>query len=151
MQVDSAGSDIVDGDSFTLSNGSETVTFEFNDVSGAASGVKPGNVEVPYRRTDRPGEVADAIRNAVNLGEIRDVLQVQATSQGGRLNDSTDPVIIFHGFAAADNLGGVFFGSSNADRGDYVGLLDEKFEHNKNNSAQNLNEGIWTEVAGLPT
>jgi VCBS repeat-containing protein/parallel beta-helix repeat protein len=151
LQVDSAGSDIVDGDSFTLSNGSETVTFEFNDVSGAASGVKPGNVEVPYRRTDRPGEVADAIRNAVNLGEIRDVLQVQATSQGGRLNDSTDPVIFFHGFTAADNLGGVFFGSSNADRGDYVGLLDEKFEHNKISSAQNLNAGIWSEVAGLPT
>ena len=151
LQVDSAGSDIVDGDIFTLSNGYETVTFEFNDVSGAASGVKAGNVEVPYLRTFSAGEVADAIRDAVNLGEVRDVLQVQATSQGGRLNDATDPVIFFHGFAAADNLGGVFFSSSNADLGDYVGLLDEKFEHDRISTAQNLNAGIWSDASGVPS
>jgi parallel beta-helix repeat protein/VCBS repeat-containing protein len=151
LQVDSAGSDIVDGDVFTLSNGYETITFEFNDLTGTNDGVTPGNVEVPYLRTFSGGQLADAIRSAVNLGEVRDVLKVQATSQGGRLNDPSDPVVFFHGFAAADNLGGIFFESSNADLGSYVGLLDEKFEHNKISSAQNLNAGIWSEVAGVPT
>ncbi|MDE0866505.1 MAG: GEVED domain-containing protein, partial [Rubripirellula sp.] len=149
LQVDSAGSDIVDGDIFTLSNGYETVTFEFNDVTGTASGVTPGNVEVPYLRTFSAGDVADAIRNAVNLGEVRDVLQVEATSQGGQLADSSDPVIFFHGFAAADNLGGVFFDSSNA-TGAYSGLVAEKFEHNSLPLAQSLNAGIWSDAGGTP-
>lgn len=151
LQVDSAGSDIVDGDVFTLSNGYEAITFEFNDLTGTDDGVTPGNVEVSYLRTFSRGQVANAIRNAVNLGEVRDVLNIQATSQGGRLNESSDSVIFFHGFAAADNLGGVFFESSNADLGSYSGLLGEKFEHDKISTAQNLNAGIWSEVAGVPT
>ena len=150
LQVDSAGSDIVDGDTFTLSNGFETVTFEFNDVTGVSDGVTPGNVNVPYGRTFSQGEMADAIRNAVNLGEVRDVLQLEATSQGGQLVDPSDPGISFHGFAAADNLGGVFFDSSNADTGAYSGLVREKFEHNSLPLAQNLNAGIWTDAGGMP-
>ncbi len=112
LVVTDDGSQINDGDTFTLSNGSDTLTFEFN----RSGGVTAGNVAVFYDSTYTVGEIAGAVRNAINQVSINTALEILATNQGGQLGSEasylpTDPVIAIHGFIAADNLGGLNFGS----------------------------------------
>ncbi len=113
IRVDSDGSQIVDGDTFELSNGFETLRFEFNDVTVPAltTPTTPGNVAVDYVVSDTVGDVANAIRVAINSGSVQSVLGVQATSQSGASTDRSDPTVLLHGFAATDNLGGSDFAS----------------------------------------
>lgn len=113
LRVESGGSELVDGDTFELSNGFETLTFEFNDatVPALTTATAPGNVAIDYRIFDTPAFVADHIRHAINSGSVRSVLGIQATSRSGLLYDASDPVILLHGYAAADNLGSSIFAS----------------------------------------
>ena len=112
-EVLSDGSQIVDGDTFELSSGFETLTFEFTDetVPALATPITSGNIPVPYRITDTPGQIADSIRDALNLPSVQLVLGLQGTSSGGDLNDPTDPRIVFHGYAAASATGSSTFAS----------------------------------------
>ncbi len=110
------GDAIADGDTFTISNGADTLTFEFNS---AGSVMTQGNVAVDYDITDSEGEVARAIRDAINTISVNSALGILATNRGGQLGTETnpdgtpgadrnsDPVIVLHGFAAADSLGDV--------------------------------------------
>lgn len=125
IRVDHTGSEIVDGDTFELSNGYETLRFEFNDVTIQAleTPTTPGNVAIDYRISDTAGQIADTIRTAINSGSVRAVLGAEATSQSGKLLDSTDTVIAIHGFVAADNLGGVDFTSPESGTAHLTGII----------------------------
>jgi hypothetical protein len=95
LVAQSDGSRIVDGDTFTLSNGFETLRFEFNDVTIAAlvTPASPSNVVINYRVSDTAGEIAQRVRDAINSDSVRSVLGIEATTASGRLSDSTDVAI----------------------------------------------------------
>ena len=109
--VESSGAQLVDGDSFELSNGFETIRFEFNDTTLSNTPVASTSVAIDYVTSDTVGEVADLIRNAINSPSVRAILGIEATSSGGLLNDPTDRMIFFHGYAAATATGSSTFGS----------------------------------------
>ena len=141
LQVDSDGSNIVDGDTFDLSNGFETLTFEFNDVTVAAltTPTTPGNVAINYRNTDTRGEIADVIRDAINSGSVRTVLNAEATSQSGTLNDSTDPVVVIHGYLAQDHLGETLFDATRI-----ASIAETPFDNSSQLMAQDVNGAPWS-------
>lgn len=72
---------IVDGDSFLLSDGVRNVRFEFD--LDTAPGITPGNIRVPYTTTSSQSEIADAIRTAINLSGVRSTIRVQASDSTG--------------------------------------------------------------------
>ena len=61
-EVVSVGSEIIDGDTFTLSNGFDTLTFEFSDVTdpALATPVRAGNIEISYTVADTPAKLRTA-------------------------------------------------------------------------------------------
>ena len=81
--VTSSGSEISDGDTFTLSNGSNTLTFEFNSTGG----IGDGNIAVSYLATDDPEQIAASILDAINVAAVHDVLQIVATNRGGQVGN----------------------------------------------------------------
>ncbi|MGB7323352.1 MAG: Ig-like domain-containing protein [Rubripirellula sp.] len=123
--VEHTGAEIVDGDTFTLSNGSETLTFEFNDVTMAAltSTPSPTNVSIDYLVSDSAGDIADRIRNLINSSSVQSVLGVVATSASGERNDPTDPTILIHGYLAATALGGINLGSPQSGQTHLTGVV----------------------------
>jgi hypothetical protein len=148
LQVEHRGSELVDGDTFTISNGFETVRFEFNDITVPAltTPTTPGNVAVGYLISNTTGQVADAIRNAINSSSVRAALGVEATSQSGRLTDATDPVILFHGFAAANTLGGIGFTSPESGMTHLTGLITgQNVVRGEDNGDRNLrrDQGVF--------
>lgn len=82
-----SGRELTDGQTFVISNGNQSLTFEF-DSDGV---IAQGNVRVPFtplmngtsfdKLTDRPAEVARAIRDAINSTQARSVLGI--TAAGG--------------------------------------------------------------------
>ena len=78
------GSDIADGDTFTLTDGIHQLTFEFNDEAAAPT-VTPGHFEIAFNSEMRSWEVAIRIRDAINRPEVFAVLDVTAA-----LSDGTD-------------------------------------------------------------
>ncbi|WP_372717777.1 DVUA0089 family protein [Novipirellula sp.] len=125
MVVQSSGSQIVDGDTFEISNGFETVRFEFNDVTVSAltTPADSTNFVIEYRVSDTAAQVAQTIRNAINSGSVRAALGVEATTRSGTLTDGTDPVIVFHGYAAASNLGSIDFTSPESGHTHLLGVI----------------------------
>ena len=81
------GRELTDGETLVISNGTRSVTFEF-DSDGS---VAPGHVRVPFipvmtgasfdHLTDEPAEVARALRDAINSPQARNVLGI--TAAGG--------------------------------------------------------------------
>ena len=59
------GADLLDGETFTISDGSAQATFEFED-RGIADGVTFGNIVIDFGITDTLSEVSTAIVNAMN-------------------------------------------------------------------------------------
>ncbi len=112
LTVIHGGASIADGDSFTIARGVETLRFEFDDRSITSDGISnPNNIAIPYTSSFTAGQVADAIRAAINSAGVQSKLGVTATSRGAATVDPTDPVIVFSGSIAADLLGGVNFGT----------------------------------------
>ncbi|TWU43841.1 hypothetical protein Q31b_13730 [Novipirellula aureliae] len=111
--VVSSGDQLVDGDTFELSNGSETIRFEFNDTTDTATSSLDdnSNFEISYRPSDTAGQVAQTIRSAINNTSVHSVLGAEATSLGGQLIDATDTTIVIHGYLAANTLGSTDFTS----------------------------------------
>ena len=124
LEVTSDAIAISDGDQFDLSNGVNTITFEFNKVGNVA----PGNVAVSISNGQSAAEVAQAIRDTINASLANSVLEIVATTMSGVFRDSTrlfgnpnvpidvDPVIALHGYAASSNSGATNFGSHIAER-----------------------------------
>ncbi len=83
---------IQDGDTFTLSNGSQTMTFEF-DRNDLAPSVVQGNVRVPFtpvlpgltfdRAADDRDILATSIRDAINSDQAFGVLGIRAAGRDG--------------------------------------------------------------------
>lgn len=83
-----AGSALVDGNTFSLSNGTTTVVFEFDNNNTVAA----GNRRVPFTATDSPNVVAAAIANAIN-GVAG--FGITATADGDLVN-LAGPTVIFN-------------------------------------------------------
>ncbi|GAA4448800.1 tandem-95 repeat protein [Novipirellula rosea] len=81
-----AGIDIVDGDTFVISDGIQRLTFEFNAITDTGpSSVTPGNVPVQYDASGRdPGLVARAVRNAINSSQVQNSFQLTAATGDSR-------------------------------------------------------------------
>ena len=88
-----AANEISDGQTFTLSDGVNTLTFEFDDVT-LNNGVTPGNVEINYnplqlnfttgdRRPQTASQIAGLIRDAINSPASQAVLRITAALSDG--------------------------------------------------------------------
>lgn len=120
---------LIDGASFTLSDGNSAITFEF-DLVEAGTGVQPGNVRIPYTlefvvpgtatinpftglpipgtgvvRPQTASEVAASIVQAINRSDVQLVLNVSALPASG-IDTIADPRINLFGTSAVDNNGG---------------------------------------------
>jgi hypothetical protein len=76
-----AGEEISDGERFTISDGINSRTFEFDDLTLEASkpiGVVPGNVAIPYRPSDTAELMAERIRDAINSERAKGSFDVAA-------------------------------------------------------------------------
>ncbi|MFN0018362.1 MAG: choice-of-anchor L domain-containing protein [Pirellulaceae bacterium] len=82
------GADLRDGETFILSDGVNTLTFEFNDLSVTSTAITPGNVRIDYRSNFTSAEVARAIQAAVNSSDAQAVLKLQAAIGDGTLNST---------------------------------------------------------------
>lgn len=82
-----AGATIVDGQTFTISDGNRQLTFEFNDVNQipppGVDVVTPGNQQIDYTSTMKDYEVAVAIRDAINSVDVQQILTVNAWMADG--------------------------------------------------------------------
>ena len=89
-----AASDITDGETITVSDGNNSITFEFDDVSipsgQPGSGVRPGNFPIPFNPI--AGESAETIaarfRDAVNSTGVQSVLKTSALGADGSTSGS---------------------------------------------------------------
>ena len=81
-----AGSAITDGQTFTVSDGTTTRTFEFEDTA-VANGIGGGNIAVNYTAGDSATTVATSIMNAINGSNVL----VTATQAGSTLNLAGNP------------------------------------------------------------
>lgn len=110
------GSQIADGEIFTISDGVNTVRFEFNDTTIFAplpgAGFTQGNIEVPFTPTMTTIEVARAIRDAINSLDSQAVLKVVAGLSDSRdESDSSSSIFVnLYGAVGADNNASTDFG-----------------------------------------
>ena len=72
---------IVDGETFTLSDGLTTVTFEFENIF-FGNGVAAGNRPVPFTPTDTPEDIGRSLVNEISISG----LFVEPTMLGGTGN-----------------------------------------------------------------
>jgi VCBS repeat-containing protein len=106
-------SDVRDGDTFTLSDGYNVVTFEFDITTSAADrrlGIAPGNVPISVPPNATLEEMARAIRDGINSPGAQSMIKITAEN-GGDMDGAiaaTGPrsvVVQLHGKAAGDILG----------------------------------------------
>ena len=73
---------ISDGDTFTLSNGIDLVTFEFDDLA-APNGVTSGNIAVPFQSSFTDVQLADSLLDTFNSQAVGDALGLTAQTVSG--------------------------------------------------------------------
>ena len=100
---------ISDGDTFTLSNGIDLVTFEFDDLA-APNGVTSGNIAVPFQSSFTDVQLADSLLDTFNSQAVGDALGLTAQTVSGQISGATTNRLVFLGPASVDQLGGVDFG-----------------------------------------
>jgi len=89
-----AASSITDGETLTVSDGNNSITFEFDDISipsgQPGSGVRPGNFPIPFDPV--AGESAQTIaarfRDAINSPGVQSVLKTSALGVDGSASGS---------------------------------------------------------------
>jgi hypothetical protein len=93
--VAAPGNTIVEGQSFTLSDGSQSVTFEFDDDAmdniignNVGNGVAATHVAIPYRVSDTAAQIARRIRDAINSPTTRSRLAITAAMADGVVTGS---------------------------------------------------------------
>ncbi len=108
-------SGIVDGTVFTISDGYNTATFEFEVVTAgddAAVGVATGNIPVLIDPSFTIDQVASALASAINSPEAQALLKITAETSGKQPTQTIDgfphrsSLVYLHGNAASDVLGG---------------------------------------------
>ncbi|MFO0904297.1 MAG: tandem-95 repeat protein [Pirellulales bacterium] len=106
-----AGDQIFDGQTFVLSDGVDTLTFEFEDlallVGNAQKGVTAGRVQVGYRATWTDDQVAEAIRDAINSAPVQGILDFTAGLSDGTNTGagSTSAQVHLYGNASRNTSG----------------------------------------------
>lgn len=110
---------IVDGSSFTLSDGNNTLRFEFDVATtfdpllDPATGVAQGNIPIRIAPNATSEQIAAAIRNAINSTAAQASLKITASTRGdtfGGIPASTLPravIIDIAGNVSTDVLGGL--------------------------------------------
>ncbi|GIW92549.1 MAG: hypothetical protein KatS3mg110_0590 [Pirellulaceae bacterium] len=108
---------VVDGQTFTLSDGVNSVVFEFEDVT-LGNGVAPGHVAIPFdplavdsqggRSAEAARVLAQRIRDAINSPAVQNVLALRAGLSDGTVTgtNSTDTKINLYGNAVIGSLTG---------------------------------------------
>ncbi len=96
QMVDAAGADITgakltDGQTFSISDGTLKVTFEFD----TGNGVRTGNVAVRYKSTDSAATIATAIVNAINSTSRSTARPLYVQAQTVVVNGK--PVVVLNG------------------------------------------------------
>ena len=102
-----SGSQIPDGATFRISDGVNSMTFEFNDLD-SNTGVAPGNVAIDIvtstidqntgtRRAFSANEVARAVREVLNSSTVQSVLNISAIMINGDLNGATSDTLAIFG------------------------------------------------------
>lgn len=122
-----AGYQIADGQTFTLSDGVETVQFEWDDTTitvGSGVGVAQGNVRIPFDPADTNDTIAGRIEAAVNSTSVQSTINIVAGRSDGSVGGailgkaSGSHIVNLHGAVASDNRGGADFSGPNfADTG----------------------------------
>ncbi|HND52201.1 MAG TPA: Ig-like domain-containing protein, partial [Pirellulaceae bacterium] len=106
-----AGSEIFDGQTFVISDGVNSLTFEFEDLDlpggDAQVGVTSGRVQVGFRPAFTDDQVAEAIRDAVNSNAVQGILKLVASQDDGTVTGtkSTGNRIHLYGPAVSDTQG----------------------------------------------
>ncbi len=97
---------LVDGDTFTLSDGVRTMRFEFDDTTLSQNPrVVPGNVRIPFSAASTQTEIAGAIRAAINLPVVQNTIRIQASdSTGSATEDRGDVTVAIAGLVLGDFL-----------------------------------------------
>ncbi len=116
------GADIHDDQIFTLSDGLDTLTFEFDDASLPVghpdAGVAAGHVLVPFRSTWRDDQVAESVRDVINSDQVQAVLEITAGLSDGKITGglSTSNIVNLYGNVTANVFaeGGGNFGDPTA-------------------------------------
>ena len=116
------GADIFDGQTFFISDGLNTINFEF-DETFLDDGVAEGNVSVPFSASDTAFVIAAHVRDAVNLLFLTEALDVSAAGTNGEAVASVGQSALVNLFGPTVTAGGdmevVLFdesGSSNTKR-----------------------------------
>lgn len=114
-------SQIVDGQTMVISDGTNKLTLEFNDVSpsSTATGVQTGNVPVPFdsSKSESAKVIASRVRDIINSATVQSVLNISAISTDGSLapSQNTDEIVLVGSITASvpASVGAVvFYGSS---------------------------------------
>ena len=126
IQVSATASGAIrDGITFTLSDGVNQATFEFDVTAGigdASTGVAQGNIRVPIATNANTTQIATAIRDAINSPTAQSLLKITAGLQGemtygsvfGDVAASGSTRVLLFGDAAALRTGNLAFANTTA-------------------------------------
>jgi hypothetical protein len=104
-----AANQLADGQFFTLSDGVNQVTFEFNDLA-TGTGVAQGRIGINFSANETADLIAQRIRAAINSAPVQSVLKVTAGLADGVLtNASTSNHVNLYGSVSVPNAGGLAF------------------------------------------
>ena len=76
---------LTDGETFTISDGVDTLTFEFDNDDV----VRSGNVRVPFEAGDTAQQVGRSIRDAVNSPAVQSALDITASVSAATIRGAT--------------------------------------------------------------
>jgi len=85
-----AGHRIVDGQTFEVSDGVNTVTFEYDDITVSGGGVTPGHVAVEFDTSESNVDIARRIRDLINSPAVQSTLNISAALSNGIVGDGDD-------------------------------------------------------------
>ena len=135
------GTNIVDGDSFIVGDGNQTVTFEFDETS-LRNGVTQGSVAIPFAKSPVPTSAIDVATAIVNAIESQN-LSITATSLANGLihldGDDEDGVSFSGGLIQGTNTEVIVTASAPA-------LLDAWIDFNQDGDFNDANEQVFSSL-----
>ena len=99
------GADIFDGQTFFISDGLNTINFEF-DEKFLDDGVAEGNVRIPFSASDASFVVAAQVRDVVNLLFLTEALDISAAGSNGEATASVGQSSLVNLFGPTVTAGG---------------------------------------------
>lgn len=119
---------LIDGDTFSLSDGIKTVEFEFEDMT-VGNGVTAGRIPVPFSTMaldpvtnslvpETAATIAGRVRDLINSQLVQSIIQIKAVLSNGDLVGATSNTIDLFGTATANIPAGVGVATITTDTGD---------------------------------